>query len=696
MESVRFATTSTDLCAELICSGIIDIAKLRHCETLPDHDSIDMKEQVDVTLKFPLGDIFKGTLENGKATGPGYYKNRHITYEGDFSEGCFEGEGTLTFASGFQFKGKFKNGAADLDNDPIVKIDKVWNDRGEIFTRQGDYYSGSLKNDKPHGHGRFFSSNGMELNGNFENGEFKKGRLLLDWDHQHTGEYRGTKFHGKGFTHWGRETIDGFWEDGEFLYGRIESREGRDIIHNPDETPFEEKEVLSCDVPKIDGFLYGKGTLILQGGIHYEGNFVDNHLEGEGFLDTPIYTYEGEFLHNQFHGNGTLTYKKSGLMIHGKFENGQACEKKYTFTNDRTVEKDPDLERTLEPIKTFRDGIYNSYHRTFEGNLDSEGVPHFGILRNIKGLGRGKYIGEVVGEMRHGKGTLYDSKDEMLFEGTFVDDQYEKGTLRGRGAFQNWTFVGYFKDDRPSNGKKVYADGTTYAGTFIPSDKYEENVISTGKVIGPNGVTFEGNFIDGQQSEGTLIVPGKYTFKGLLWKKGTLTYVDGTTHEGEFDCYGRLVKGKKTFPDRHTEEGEFNSFDQLKNGKIVAENGSFYEGGLMHGKFFGTGILKLKDRSYEGGFLHGRYSGDGVLQWDNNRYKCGYKGGFMHGKFNGEGSLQLQHERYEGEFLHGSLISGTLTKGDDTTSTKTFFKEFNLGTKLLKEDALFFNYMDLS
>jgi hypothetical protein len=56
-----------------------------------------------------------------------------------------------------------------------------------------------------------------------------------------------------------------------------------------------------------------KRTLVkLDNGDTYEGEWLEEYIDGFGILKNEQYIYEGEFKKNFIHGNGKLTYISGG------------------------------------------------------------------------------------------------------------------------------------------------------------------------------------------------------------------------------------------------------------------------------------------------------------------------------------------------------------------------------------------------
>jgi len=113
----------------------------------------------------------------------GIYSEGGNQYVGEFKDGVFHGQGTMTYANGDQYVGEWK------DNMP--------HGQGTVTWKDGEQYVGEWKNNMPHGQGTITLSNG----------------------NQYVGEFKDGLMHGQGTLTFpdGRQ-LEGIWEEGVFLY----------------------------------------------------------------------------------------------------------------------------------------------------------------------------------------------------------------------------------------------------------------------------------------------------------------------------------------------------------------------------------------------------------------------------------------------------------------------------------------------
>ena len=220
----------------------------------------------------------------------------------------------------------------------------------------------------------------MQLNNNlyemkpveFENGNIYKGNWDEEFKMDGLGQY---------YIKDGNVFIDGIWDDGKLIYGRI----------------FYDNNNIYDGQIKNSSY-HGKGKLLFNNKEKYEGDFVDNEVTGNGiftFADGTV--YEGGFEKGEFKGHGIMKWNNGDIQYEGEFNgallndygklignNGEKYEG--FFTNNYFNKKG---------IYVYSDG--SSYEGGFE----------FG-LKNGKGVYTKKdlfvYEGDWANNMPHGFG----------------------------------------------------------------------------------------------------------------------------------------------------------------------------------------------------------------------------------------------------------------------------------------------------
>jgi len=153
--------------------------------------------------------------------------------------------------------------------------------KGTATFHEGHTYTGSMRNGKMHGDGKFVWKDGTVFEGKFRKNEI---------------------------TGFGKYT----WPDGTFYEGEVKDgiRSGKGIFTNPNEGYKYEGEWKN-------GLRHGKGVLTYESEertfIGYEGNWENGEKSGYGKYTYPSSNcYEGEWMHNKRNGKGTMYWHKIG------------------------------------------------------------------------------------------------------------------------------------------------------------------------------------------------------------------------------------------------------------------------------------------------------------------------------------------------------------------------------------------------
>ena len=185
----------------------------------------------------------------------------------------------------------------------------------------------------------------------------------------------------------------------------------------------------------------GWGTLVLQQGFEYEGQWKDGKPHGKGVVKTPYWTTisSDNWVQGQVQGEGVETY------LNGR---------KY--------------------VGEFKDTKYNG----------------IGTDRNPDGR---VYVGEFVDGHPHGRGKM------TLPDGSVYEGEFKGGHSNGKGKLtlsDGNIYIGEFKNGHPQGkGKFVYPDGSLYEGAF-----YKGHPHGHGVEYAPDGtVRFAGQWRNGRE-----------------------------------------------------------------------------------------------------------------------------------------------------------------------------------------------------
>ena len=200
---------------------------------------------------------------------------------------------------------------------------------------------------------------------------------------------------GKYYIADGNLFIEGVWDNGRSIYGRI---------YYPNNNIYE-------------GFINnsnceGKGKLIYDTGEIYEGDFSNGELDGEGkltFTDKTI--YEGQFSKGEINGKGIMKWP-NGIIYDGYFSKG-----------------------TLN----YQGKLIGNGQEQYEGNFQNNFFSGKGKYTFEDGS---TYEGDFESGLRNGKG-IYIKKDEFSYEGSWANDYahgfgtYSFGSVNVKGIWRN-------------------------------------------------------------------------------------------------------------------------------------------------------------------------------------------------------------------------------------------------------------------
>ena len=207
-------------------------------------------------------------------------------YEGEWLKHQPHGYGSLTYANGAQYSGRFKHGRRE--------------GQGIMKYENGDEYQGNWHDDQPHGKGFKKYAVGSVYEGQFKDGmHHGEGKQSYVDGTYYDGNWSDNKPHGYGQLTF----ISGGMYEGSFLNGRPEGK-GRYYYPNGD--------VYFGDWK--NGNQHGNGRVDFNTGGYYKGEYVDGMKHGEGVLVSALgETYAGTFRYNEAHGKGTCTVANNAI-----------------------------------------------------------------------------------------------------------------------------------------------------------------------------------------------------------------------------------------------------------------------------------------------------------------------------------------------------------------------------------------------
>ena len=193
-----------------------------------------------------------------------------------------------------------------LLKDDKVLIEGIWENGilklGRIFLPNGDIYEGEIKNSLFNGKGKMIYSNGTIFEGNFINGERGNyGKIIYDDGSYYLGNFKNDLPNGKGEFKW----KNGYLYKGNFIDGKIEGegeikneKSGSFYKGNFKNNNFHDKgnfKFSSGSIYKGEYYLGkkdGEGIYNKYDGIKYNGNFSNGKLNGTGIVEDENYIYK--------------------------------------------------------------------------------------------------------------------------------------------------------------------------------------------------------------------------------------------------------------------------------------------------------------------------------------------------------------------------------------------------------------------
>ena len=240
--------------------------------------------------------------------------------------------------------------------------------------------------------------------------------------------------------------------------------------------------------------------------------------------------------------------------------------------------------------------------------------------------------------LKHGEGYLLNTKNELLYQGYFENDELVYGRIvRADGSF----YEGEIKDFLPNgNGSKTIADTEDVYKGFWENGKLIKKVT----ILYKDGTIFEGQMNENKE------------FEGL----GKIMWADGSSYNGYF--VSNFIEGE---------------------GFYISGDGSFqYQGQFKASKFHGIGnsiwTHDGKVRRFRGEYEDGMKKHGVFIFTRGEEFTCQYENNLP----NGEGTLLLTDGQcFKGDFRHGKYVQ------TDSTSKRYMPRHDELLSKIDKEPS---------
>ncbi len=179
----------------------------------------------------PEGLFYEGEWKDGQAEGFGIMTWANgDRYEGEWKEDMFNGQGTFNLADGEVYKGEWLNdmrhgqGTINYPDGAVYSGEwkgNLYYGRGTLTWGDGRKYIGEFKDNMRDGKGTMYWPDGMKYEGQWNKDLMDGfGLLVLPGGETYEGEFANDKMHGQGiFTFSDGSEIVGLWQEGDFISG---------------------------------------------------------------------------------------------------------------------------------------------------------------------------------------------------------------------------------------------------------------------------------------------------------------------------------------------------------------------------------------------------------------------------------------------------------------------------------------------
>eukprot|EP00929_Paragymnodinium_shiwhaense_P111975 TRINITY_DN80220_c0_g1_i1.p1 TRINITY_DN80220_c0_g1~~TRINITY_DN80220_c0_g1_i1.p1 ORF type:complete len:1264 (-),score=271.42 TRINITY_DN80220_c0_g1_i1:176-3967(-) len=210
----------------------------------------------------------------------------------------------------------------------------------------------------------------------------------------------------------------------------------------------------------------------------------------------------------------------------------------------------------------------------------------------------------------------------------------------------------------------VRSVGSASVRSHVSSPPVSPPAGGRGTVTYPDGSSYEGEFAQHwRHGRGTLTLPdgsyymGEWT-RNMRHGKGAEYLSDGTVYLGHFVCDLREGQGDVTWPEGSKYSGDFAKGGAHGFGELSRTDGSIYRGQFVSDALQGSGQMTWRDGSaYNGQFKNSRRHGIGTMSWAVGRWRS-YDGSWQNGVQHGSGKLT----NWKGEDYFGLFVAGRLER----------------------------------
>ncbi|PRP80045.1 MORN repeat variant family protein [Planoprotostelium fungivorum] len=301
---------------------------------------------------------------------------------------------------------------------------------------------------------------------------------------------------------------------------------------------------------------------------------------------------------------------------------------------------------------SFKWGLYHGYGKYVFKNGDM----YVGDFMFGKHHGRGRFAYADSGDHYEGDFRCHRRHGRGTYTtgtGDVHEGQFFNGKQRGRGKFVsadgNIFYEGEYHRGKRHGQGELVHDRTRYVGQFVCG-----KIHGSGTLYYANGDVYQGIFVSGEMDDG-----GKYTFaNGNVFEGelkaggsfGSMTFTNGDKYDGEF-LNGKNMngRGKYIFANGDVFDGQVKADGSFERGEMTFTNGDKYDGMFVDGKMNGQGTYTFAN----GDVFEGEVKADGSFERGKLKLTNGdvYEGALVEKKMHGNGILRYANgDTYEGRF----------------------------------------------
>ena len=501
---------------------------------LEEFENLNGKYEVE----FDHGTIYEGDWKDNKKHGKGkltFYNNGTVSlvYEGDYQNDKIHGKGKIKYPNGEVYEGEWENGKIHGKGKYIYANGSIYegdwkdgkrNGKGKHTLPDGNIYEGDFQDDNMHGKGKFIYANGEVYEGDWKDNKMHgKGKLTRNNGDTYEGDFKDDKFNGKGiFKHKELNSV----HEGEFknnaktgigkytdANGVYEGEYDEDDMVGIFKVTYKNKPTITVEydygyVENAQGELYNFELQDANGSMddakfdYFKGEIKDGKATGKAIFTPPYSHLNNEARHLKYIGN----------IVNNKRE-GQGILRYKNKKSNKVIYKDDKLIQGEQGNYDYI-SVGDIYFESLEGKIEN-GLASGNVYITEHGDIE-EYSGDIVNNIKHGKGYCY-YKNDLMYDGDWENDKFHGN---GKATYDNAIYEGqWVKDEREGQGKLTYTTGEE-------KDSFYEGEWKNDKWHGKGKVIFSTETYDGDWIENKRHGKGRET-----WTTGAKK---GSIYEGEW------------------------------------------------------------------------------------------------------------------------------------------------------------------